>query len=208
MMEAARVQVMQQLSAGDFTNLVRSCEELELAIQEELSEAPSAEQVGDIGGLYALHLLAYLLEGQLNAARFLWKRTPAFVQQHPQAAAAHGALAARWQRQYADFFSLLRMGPWDAHLQPLVAEVVTRSRNQLLDQIGDAYNSISVERMAAILGVEDAEARGLCAGRAWAISAAGNASPVAVKKGEEIMQMGEMQLKKLAEYVAYLEQPQ
>merc|ERR1719433_156289 len=207
-MEPGAVQVLQQVSSGNFSNLVQSCEELELTIQEELSDTLTPEQVNTIGGLYALHLLAYLLEGRLGAARFLWKRAPGPVQQHPQAVAAHNALAARWRRQFPEFFGQLRTSAWDAQFQPLVDEVVARSRDQLIDQIGDAYAVISVERIAAMLGVDTAEALGACSKRNWAVDDAGNASPIPSKRGEDLMQMGEMQLKKLAEYVAYLEQPQ
>uniref|UniRef100_A0A7S4VCP3 CSN8/PSMD8/EIF3K domain-containing protein n=1 Tax=Alexandrium monilatum TaxID=311494 RepID=A0A7S4VCP3_9DINO len=207
-MEAARSQVLQQLSSGDFNSLVHSCEELELAIQEEPCDAPSPEQDNSLGGLYALHLLAYLLEGHLCAARFLWKRTPAALQQHPQVAAAHSVLTARWQRQYADFFKQLRAGPWEAQLQPLANEVLVRSRERMLDEIGEAYEVIAVERLAAMLGAEPAEARAACCRRSWPVDAAGHASPTKAKVGEDLMQMGEAQLKKLARYVAYLEQPQ
>merc|ERR1711957_1060017 len=92
--------------------------QIELAIQEEFSDTLSPEQLNHVAGLYTLHFLAYMLEGQLNAARFLWKRTPASVQQHPQVAAAHGVLSARWRRQYAGFFAQLRGGPWGVELQP------------------------------------------------------------------------------------------
>mmetsp|Transcript_32367 Transcript_32367/g.75138 ORF Transcript_32367/g.75138 Transcript_32367/m.75138 type:complete len:208 (+) Transcript_32367:54-677(+) len=207
-MEAAQTRVLQQLSVCDFTKLVDSCEELELAIQEEVFDAPAAEQLDNIGALYAIHLLAYLLEGRLNAARFLWKRTPAAVQQQPQPLAAHEALAALWQRKHAEFFRHLRAGPWDARLQVLAAEVASRGRHQLLNEIGDAYEVITVERLAAILGVDIAEAQEACAERNWGVDATGHASPIPVKTSKDLMQMGEAQLKKLAKYVAYLEQPQ
>mmetsp|Transcript_157630 Transcript_157630/g.483073 ORF Transcript_157630/g.483073 Transcript_157630/m.483073 type:complete len:208 (-) Transcript_157630:51-674(-) len=207
-MEAARAEVLKQLAAGDFKALVLACEELELVVQEELCETPSVEQVDSLGTLYALHLLAYLVEGQLCAARFLWKRTPTVLQQHPQAAAAHGVLAARWQRQHATFFERLRAGPWDAQLQPLVDEVLSRSRGQMLDQVGDAYEAIAVERLAALLGAPAAEARAACEARGWPVDDGGKVSPAKIKPGQDLMQMGESQLEKLAEYVAYLEQPQ
>eukprot|EP00929_Paragymnodinium_shiwhaense_P095557 TRINITY_DN56750_c0_g1_i1.p1 TRINITY_DN56750_c0_g1~~TRINITY_DN56750_c0_g1_i1.p1 ORF type:complete len:139 (+),score=28.10 TRINITY_DN56750_c0_g1_i1:160-576(+) len=58
----------------------------------------SAEQANLIGLLYATHMLVYVLEGQLCAGRFLWKRTPPAIQQVPQASQAHEVLSALWRR--------------------------------------------------------------------------------------------------------------
>ncbi|CAE7617230.1 CSN8 [Symbiodinium necroappetens] len=177
-------EVLQLVAAGRFEEILSACEELELApLSLDPSTAPpSPEQVEQQGLLCAVHLLAYLLEGQLDSARFLWKRTPAAVQQYPQAAAAHRVLAARWRRQYAEAFAQLQAGPpWDSRLQPLVAEVVSRSREGLLEKIGKAYKVVSLSCVAAMLGI-DAVA---------ALDAEGNVSPSSAKPEDDLMQMGE-----------------
>mmetsp|Transcript_91805 Transcript_91805/g.230654 ORF Transcript_91805/g.230654 Transcript_91805/m.230654 type:complete len:211 (-) Transcript_91805:46-678(-) len=207
-MEAGSAQVQQALASGEFNKLVTLCEDVELALQEELPDTPSAEQANHVGLLYAVHLLAYLLEGRLHAARFLWKRTPAAIQQHAQAAAAHGVLAARWRRQHAEVFQQLGGGAWEASLQPLVNEVISRSRDELLGQVGEAYKVIAVTAVAAMLGLDDGAVRQLCAQRGWAVDEAGFAHPTPAKRAEDLLEMGEDQLKRLAEYVSYLELPQ
>ncbi|OLP79064.1 COP9 signalosome complex subunit 8 [Symbiodinium microadriaticum] len=202
-------EVLQLVAAGRFEEILSACEELELApLSLDPSTAPpSPEQVEQQGLLCAVHLLAYLLEGQLDSARFLWKRTPAAVQQYPQAAAAHRVLAARWRRQYAEAFAQLQAGPpWDSRLQPLVAEVVSRSREGLLEKIGKAYKVVSLSCVAAMLGIDAVAARTACESRGWALDAEGNVSPSSAKPEDDLMQMGEAQLQKLTEYMAHLEQ--
>eukprot|EP00933_Yihiella_yeosuensis_P027043 TRINITY_DN20976_c0_g1_i1.p1 TRINITY_DN20976_c0_g1~~TRINITY_DN20976_c0_g1_i1.p1 ORF type:complete len:262 (+),score=83.50 TRINITY_DN20976_c0_g1_i1:119-904(+) len=207
----ASAQVLQLLAAGNFSSLVAACEELELTALAELfdsSTPPNPDQVDEVGVLYAVHLLAYLLEGNLDAARFLWKRTPSAVQQQTQAAAAHEALASCWRRQYDQYFSWLAPSvPWDARLQPLAAEVVSRSRSKVLDRVANAYKVIAAGRIAAMLGLDEAAARTACEARGWAVAADGTVTPIPVKSEDDLMQMGEAQLQKLAEYVSHLEQP-
>mmetsp|Transcript_61994 Transcript_61994/g.108564 ORF Transcript_61994/g.108564 Transcript_61994/m.108564 type:complete len:212 (-) Transcript_61994:16-651(-) len=208
-MEAGSTQVLQQLASGSFAGLVSACEELELAMQDELPETPSPEQIAHMDLLYAAHLLAYLLEGRLSAARFLWKRTPASLQSQPQLAAAHSTFVASWRRQFPEFFSLLQTSTWDARLQPLAAQVITSSREQLLDQISEAYKVITLDSTGRMLGLDSVSARAACEQRGWAVDAADNVLPVPKKTmGDDLMSMGSEQLGKLAEYVAYLEQPQ
>eukprot|EP00440_Ansanella_granifera_P061220 gb/GFBE01066365.1/.p1 GENE.gb/GFBE01066365.1/~~gb/GFBE01066365.1/.p1 ORF type:complete len:224 (+),score=43.74 gb/GFBE01066365.1/:1-672(+) len=202
-------EVWRLLEAGSFSELLSACETLELSPTlsvEDEPAPPSPDQVDQQGLLCAVHLLAYLLTGQLDSARFLWKRTPAALQEHAQAAAAHRVLAARWRRQYDEAFAQLNAGTWDARLQPLVTEVVARSRSKLLDQISNAYKVIAVERVGAMLGLDAAAARTECEARGWEVDASGNALPTPVHSSGDLMQMGESQLQKLAEYMAHLEQ--
>jgi len=207
-MDALGGQVQQLLSTGDFSQLVSACEDLELAFQESFTAAPTPEQTNQLGVLYAAHLLAYLLEGDLNAARFLWKRVPEAVQQLPQAALAHGVLQARWRRQFAAMFEQLTAGPWEASVQPLATEVISRSRTRLVDQVGQAYKVITLSNLAAMLGLSTAAAREECTRRTWVVDGAGNVHPVRTKQGADITTMGDEQLQRLSGYMAYLEQPQ
>eukprot|EP00927_Polykrikos_kofoidii_P021846 TRINITY_DN20563_c0_g1_i1.p1 TRINITY_DN20563_c0_g1~~TRINITY_DN20563_c0_g1_i1.p1 ORF type:complete len:247 (+),score=54.61 TRINITY_DN20563_c0_g1_i1:155-895(+) len=166
------------------------------------------EKLARAGFLYAAHLLAYLLDGQLNNARFLWKRTPPAVQQVAQAAMAHEALVARWHRRHAEYFAKLEAsGSWDSGLLPLVEEVAKRGRKHLFDKLGDAYKMISSDRISDMLRLDASAVLAACDHRGWSVDEFGNVSPVPVKADEDLMQMGEAQLQKLAEYVSYLEQP-
>eukprot|EP00928_Gymnodinium_smaydae_P031932 TRINITY_DN23271_c0_g2_i1.p2 TRINITY_DN23271_c0_g2~~TRINITY_DN23271_c0_g2_i1.p2 ORF type:complete len:213 (-),score=68.39 TRINITY_DN23271_c0_g2_i1:164-802(-) len=209
-MEAVGAQVLQQIAQGDFATLVEKCEELELLMQESMSDDANvtAEEAERVGKFYAAHLLAYFLDAQLSAARFLWMRTPAAVQALPEPAAAHSALQAWWFKKHAEVDATLSAGAWDEALRPLVAEVVTRQRERLLDRIGNAYKVLALSRISAITGMSEAEVVAACGSREWAIDAASNVTPEPVKVGQDLLQAGDTQLQKLAEYVAYLEQPQ
>ncbi|CAJ1329979.1 unnamed protein product [Effrenium voratum] len=200
--DAAHAEVL-QLAQGRFSELVSACEDLELS--RPFPPEPSPPEA-DQGLLCAVHLLAYLLEGRLDSARFLWMRTPAPVQQNPQADACHRALAARWRRQYAEYFAQLSAGPpWDSRLQPLVAEVIFRSREELLDKIANAYKALALANLSQLLGLDAVSAKSLCEARGWAFDAEGNVSPTPSKSGDDLIQMGEAQLQRLSEYMAHLE---
>ncbi|CAK9080686.1 unnamed protein product [Durusdinium trenchii] len=196
-------EVFQLIAAGRFSELRAACEELELS--PSFNE-PTAEQVDQDGLRCAAHLLTYLLEGQLDAARFLWKRTALPLQQHAQAQAAHRVLQARWRRQYAESFAQLTAGLWDARLQPLVAEVIRRSREELMEKVAMAYKVVSLSHLSQLLGLDASNAKAACESRHWAVDGDGNVSPVPPKSGDDLIQMGEAQLQRLSEYVAQLEQ--
>jgi len=200
-------QILQCVERGDFSGLVVSCNDLELILQEEILETLSPEQIDRFGLLYAVHLLAHLLEGHLNAARVLWKRILPSVQQHAQVIIVHDLLTARLRGEHAEFFKLIQSNPWEAQLQPLVSEVISRSRDQLLDRIGEAYKVITIDRVAMMLGLDGAGASAACNARGWALDGMGEVTPIQMKAAEDLIQMGDAPLKKLAEYVAYLEQP-
>ncbi|CAL1145104.1 unnamed protein product [Cladocopium goreaui] len=203
--EAETPEVFQLIAAGRFAELRAKCEELELSPPEPTPDA-EANHVEQEGLRCAVHLLAYLLEGQLDAARFLWKRTAAPLQQHVQAQAAHRVLSARWRRQYAESFAQLSAGPWDARLQPLVTEVVRRSREELLDKIAIAYKVVSLSHLASVLGLDAVSAKAACETRGWALDTDGHVAPTASKSGEDLIKMGEAQLDRLSQYMAHLEQ--
>eukprot|EP00434_Breviolum_minutum_P025577 symbB.v1.2.022600.t1/scaffold2005.1/size92737/5 len=208
--EAESPEVFQLIAAGRFPELLTTCEELELSPAEPNSSPgtpdASVNLVEQEGLRCAVHLLAYLLEGQLDSARFLWKRTAAPLQQHVQAQAAHRVLSARWRRQYAESFAQLAAGPWDARLQPLVTEVIRRGREELLDKIAIAYKVVSLSHLANVLGLDAVTAKAACETRGWALDADGNVSPVPSKSGDDLIQMGEAQLERLSHYMAHLEQ--
>lgn len=207
-MEAA-VHMLQILSSDDFSGLVQACEELELAIQEDILDTPTPEQLVELDVIYAAHMLAYVLNGALNEARFLWKRTPPCVQELAQAAGAHEVLAAKWRRQHGEFFNQLQTIPWDARLARLAKEVVVRQRALLLDKVGEAYQVVGTEHVASMLGADAKVAWEMSTQRGWDAED-GLLKPMvpAMVTDDALAQMGEVQLEKLAEYVAYLEQPQ
>eukprot|EP00930_Biecheleria_cincta_P090291 TRINITY_DN79644_c0_g1_i1.p1 TRINITY_DN79644_c0_g1~~TRINITY_DN79644_c0_g1_i1.p1 ORF type:complete len:221 (+),score=64.97 TRINITY_DN79644_c0_g1_i1:79-741(+) len=206
-------EVLTLLAASRFSELRAACEDLELSppfsteAADAPAPAPSPEQAEHSALLCAVHLLAYLLDGDLDLARFLWKRTPAAVQSQAQAATAHRVLVAYWSRQYQELFAHLAAGPWDPRLQGLAAEVTSRVRVELLARIAKAYKVVSVAAVSAMLGLDLVAAKAACEERGWVVDADGNATPVALTSSEDLMQMGEEQLQQLAEYMAHLEQP-
>jgi len=199
--------MLQQVRAGDFSNLLAICDDLELAVQEELSDTLTPERADQMGVLYVVHLMACLLEGRTNAASTLLKRIPEPVVQHAQVVIVQRLLTAWSLGEQTEFFKLIDDSPWETQVQPLVSEVVKRSRYQFLQKIGEAYKVIPVDRVALILGLDAIGARAACEAHGWAIDATGNVFPIQAKTAEKFIEMGDAPLKKLAEYVAYLEQP-
>lgn len=208
-MEAGVAQVSQCVDACDYSNLVDVCEKVELSIQTEPApDAQNLELIGKLGYLYTVHLLAYILEGELNAARFLWKRIPSEVREHSQVVLAHNVLVAQWQRKVSDGgLDHWSAGPWDASVSSLVAQVAQRVRERILDDVGRAYKVITLNRLCALLSCDLHAARLACEHREWPANESGEVLPKPLPRNVDNMQMGEGQLAHLAEYVAYLERP-
>lgn len=139
-------------SAGDFASLARHCEAFELDLRH--TEEPQPVSVA----VYKVHLMAYLLTEQVDAARFLWKRMPAGTHAlDPELAAIWEVGKQMWQKQPAGVQAALRSVPWS---QPLVASLAARLQADTLQnsfkQMGAAYNTVAAPVLAQRLGARSA----------------------------------------------------
>jgi len=212
----AKEAVAAAFSAGDLAALTAATEALEL-------EACGCDQSAGAAGTYAMQMLAYLGQNDLNNARFLWRRAPDAVK-------ADGLPLARawrvgqglWQEAYEGPFALLvdadggaawgggqgAGGGTGVDLAPLAALVAARVRARNLELIGRAFSSITPARAAALLGLDEAGAAAACAEVGWkqegtAILPAPLASAAAASGAH--LQTGLPQLEQLCRYVAHLE---
>jgi len=188
-------------SAGDFASLARHCEAFELDLRH--TEEPQPVSVA----VYKVHLLAYLLTEQVDAARFLWKRMPAGTHAlDPELAAIWEVGKQMWQKQPAGVQAALRSVPWS---QPLVASLAARLQADTLQssfkQMGAAYNTVAAPVLAQRLGVEEARVHELAAAAGWVASAeTGLYAPCAPAEDKQ-RTTGLEQLQALTEYVGAIE---
>mmetsp|Transcript_15330 Transcript_15330/g.22953 ORF Transcript_15330/g.22953 Transcript_15330/m.22953 type:complete len:221 (-) Transcript_15330:59-721(-) len=129
--------------------LIEVCESYELdACEEELRP--------DTVPFYGIQLLAYLVQNDLNAARFLWKRIDAQVKGE-QLKAIWKIGQNIWLRNYPQVYSSLDEYDWDDQHKPLidVLRKVFRARTKHL--LEKAYSSISMEDACAFLGLSQQE---------------------------------------------------
>lgn len=117
----------------------------------------------------AAHLLCLLLNDNLCEARFLWRRLPLTARQDPAVSSAWSAARALWEGQHGSFYAAAKSGNWPAELQGLVDQVLGRVREQAVESVRVAYQVISVDRLAWMVGVDTAEVSSICARLGWTV---------------------------------------
>jgi len=188
------------VSAGDLAGTAALCESFELDLCHSDETQPISLTV------YKVHLLAYLLTNQVNAARFLWKRLPAEIRADAELAALWEVGKQKWQKQPAGVQQALRAYSWS---QPLVASLASKLQEDVLDAtfkaIGAAYSLISVPVLAQSLGVPEATAHELAGAAGWRLNAeSGFYTPVAPPNDVQ-RRTNLAQLQALTDFVAHVE---
>lgn len=189
----------QALTSGQFLQIAPICDQLELELAAT-GEAKPADWP------YALHLLGHILLNDLNAARFLWKRTPQRVKDADAELAAAWRVAQRmWQRDRAGVYDAIAAHRWAAHAAPLVAAIREAHCARMFALLSKSYATIRVADVAASLGLSQPAAVAFTTARGWRHDAA--AGMLTVHRGvaptEQKTSLGHLQ--NLTEYVFHLE---
>ena len=137
------------LAAGDDLGaLVSYLEELEL----DMGHAGLA--VDASLGIYKVQLAAYLLAGQLDNARFLWKRIPVPQREtEPELSAIWAVGKAMWAKDHAATQGAITGFSWSPPLMGLLMERLHREHlKRCFIETAQAYSTISAEALSRQLG--------------------------------------------------------
>eukprot|EP01136_Pigoraptor_vietnamica_P035746 Opistho-1_new@101400 len=118
--------------------------------------------------VYGLHLAGLLVLGDVDNARFLWKRIPQGVREAaPELRALWAVGQCLWRRERAAAAALLRSGTWSPHIRPLAERLLVELGTQGVDVVGRAYGTIRLHDAAAHWGMAPEAALGVVRERGW-----------------------------------------
>mmetsp|Transcript_22561 Transcript_22561/g.38705 ORF Transcript_22561/g.38705 Transcript_22561/m.38705 type:complete len:204 (+) Transcript_22561:30-641(+) len=198
---SAALEIKRILNSGNFTGLAKVCEALEL----ECSEAPPTA-VAPMEPLWFVHLAAYLVESDLDNARFLWKRTP------PAAKAANAELQQLWEvarylwsKNYPAAHHALATVQWSPEVVPLIAAIRSSLTQRAVQLVSNAYSSISVNHAANLLGLSPPETIQLAEELGWRLDHSGAMLMPRLSQQWHPPDLDLQHLNKLTNYVIFLD---
>lgn len=141
----------------DIDRLAAQCEQQEL---ESPSGIPSPE-------VYAKLLTVYLLQNDLNNAKYLWKRIPAASKTaHPELGNIWSIGQHLWTRNFVAVYPLLTQD-WSDEIKPLMVALRDAIRQRIFRLIGQAYTSIEAQQFASYAGLQVDEAIQAVVAEGW-----------------------------------------
>eukprot|EP01126_Amoeba_proteus_P043599 TRINITY_DN4793_c0_g2_i3.p1 TRINITY_DN4793_c0_g2~~TRINITY_DN4793_c0_g2_i3.p1 ORF type:complete len:223 (+),score=31.61 TRINITY_DN4793_c0_g2_i3:145-813(+) len=184
--------VLTLVAGGEFSKLLSCCEEEELL----------AAHVNSVHA-YSVHLLAYLIENDLENARFLWKRIPSEIKKNdPQLLAVWEIFKQMWYRDYAALYVSLNAYTWDELHEVLITKLTEEFKRRTLELISRAFDEISITSLSLYLGVSSEEAVAIAQSVGWTEK---NGFFVPVRANTKVSVGDAGNLQSLAEFVVYLE---
>ena len=121
---------------------------------------------------YSSFLLSYLIENDLDNARFLWKRIPTDLKKGNHVIGTVWKIGQHmWQREYVETYKAIATTQWDASLQQLIQRLVDAFRQRTALLLTRAYTSISSVDVASFLGLSEQEAQQYVSPLQWTFDA-------------------------------------
>jgi COP9 signalosome complex subunit 8 len=199
-MTTARIvenQAVSLISKGAHAELVRLLEDFELEVASE----PGTKETP----LYSLQLLAYLLQNELEGARFLWKRIPSDIKKtRPELASLWKIGKNMYLRNYPETWKALH-GNWSGTVKSLVDLLIETFRTRTFELLSKSYTIISLESTANYLGLSPADTLKYVTTRGWEQDAATNMLKPRVDGPKAPATVGIDSLHSLTEFVVHLE---
>lgn len=153
-------------------------------------------------------LALYLLQNDLNNAKFLWKRVPPTVKTaDPELGYIWEIGQNMWQRDFSSskLYSALSR-EWSDGIKEIVSALSDSIRQRLFQLVGNSYTSIEAEQFASYLGMSKEQAINAVQEEGWTFNSTSQMilpkKPVPTR---EAPVPSEQQIAQLTEFVAFLE---
>ena len=148
----------------DLREMIVRLEQQELDCQTGSGSVPTS--------VYTELLAAYLAQGELCLAKFLWKRIPENIKQTEgeevsELTKVWNVGKGMWARDYPAVYSALKT-EWSPQVSPIMTRLESSQRESALSLVCLAYSSISLALLAEFLGMGETEAGEEAVGRGWA----------------------------------------
>ncbi|KAG0712343.1 COP9 signalosome complex subunit 8 [Chionoecetes opilio] len=156
--------------------------------------------------VYEQLLTIYLLQNDLTAAKFLWKRIPSSAKAGtPELAVIWEVGQHLWQRDLPATYTALAHD-WSPTVKDIMKAVHEVVRNRAVELVSRAYTSIRVGDFAQLVGLSVEEAVVLARGHGWGHDeTSAMVLPMQRTPQPHAPTPSEEQLKRLADYVSFLE---
>lgn len=152
---------------------------------------------------FTIHLLAHIYNGNLEDARFVWKRASSTHKQNPQFQAAFAVLQQLWNKNYQGIWPALTSTQWSETALPLVHAIADSQRQHAVQLVSCAYSSIQPARLSALTGTSPQEALQIAQSQGWELN--GDVIVVNRKHLDNGSQAASDHLQNLTEFVVQLE---
>ncbi|XP_065831361.1 COP9 signalosome complex subunit 8-like [Oscarella lobularis] len=185
------------LQNKDFVQLAALCEQKEL-------EAPNGITTADV---YGTLLAVYILQNELNYARFLWKRIPDQLKKSNSELGSLWSVGQNlWKRDFPATHAALKQTPWPPHLEPIVDTMRVQLRMRILALVGQAYDAIGIEDLAVQLSLSPSDTLQEVSRLGWAVDGSGKiVRPKSQISDASSGFSNQKKLEKMTEYVSFLE---
>lgn len=156
---------------------------------------------------YAIHVLAHVVNHDLNSARFVWKRTPAAVKESsPELVAAWNIVTHMWTHDHAGVYKALKGFEWSELIQPITSAIGDDYSSSMLRLLSTAYSTVSVADASGFLGFTENETVSfLTRQHGWELDPASQMLTVKPMTTVANKKTDSSQLQNLTEYVFHLE---
>ncbi|XP_022079252.1 COP9 signalosome complex subunit 8-like [Acanthaster planci] len=183
-------------AALDAEKLLVQCEAIEL-------EAPGGVATPEV---YSKLLALYLLNNDMNNAKFLWKRIPQPIKTaNPEVGLIWAVGQSMWQRNFpATYTSLGR--EWSEAVKPIMEAITENIRQRMFHLISQGYTSIEADEFAAYVGLPVDQAIAAVKSEGWQY----NAENKMISPQKPVAQMdqaipSEQHIAQLTDFVSFLE---
>jgi len=165
-----------------------------------------ANQPGINIPFYTVQLLTYLIQGDLDNARFLWRRIPKDIRnQQPEIGAAWDIGRQMWKKDYSNIYKAIKSFKGSELHKTLIEYLLETFRDRTFALLSTAYTYIGIADASNILGLSSKESIKFCTAKGWEYDKENKyfkPKPIVEKK---VQTAGLEHLQSLTEYVVYLE---
>ena len=152
--------------------------------------------------IYEIHLLLYLLNDDVNSAKYLWKRAPKSSKKD-ELKAVWDIGRAMWTRDYTQIYKSFNAYKWSDQTTKYVTKLQDTFRTNTWKLISVAYSNLSSNKLANYVGLSKEETLNKTKELGWKVEGE-LVYPVPIET-PKVQKVGIEQFSQLTEYVVWLE---
>jgi len=198
------------MTQGNEEGALDHCMRLELLLQE--GDGGVLQKLSE-SEFYAIFLSCFLIRGDMEDARHLWRRAPAAVKASQELSSLWEVGKCLWVHDAMGAYRALAVSAAISQSMSIWSEKISRSvRKQQEELVSTGYSTIALERLAPMLNMSIEEATSRCQALGWTIEdsfvrpvPSAHAAVTQKDSGKSDMQHNTALIKSMSKYVAQFE---